>query len=80
MKNNQAEYFAQLKKQNKELASYHAKMEQQRGTYKPKCPTCGSTDIKRIGDIERGVSVGAFGLASSKINKTFKCKNCGYTW
>lgn len=47
---------------------------------KPKCPTCGSTNIKKMGGIERGASIAAFGLFSKKINKTFKCGNCGYTW
>lgn len=47
---------------------------------KPKCPTCGSTNIKKIGGIERGASIAAFGIFSKKINKTFKCNNCGYTW
>lgn len=47
---------------------------------KPKCPTCGSTNIKKMGGIERGASIAAFGLFSKKINKTFKCNNCGYTW
>lgn len=47
---------------------------------KPKCPTCGSTNIKKISGIERGASIAAFGIFSKKINKTFKCNNCGYTW
>lgn len=47
---------------------------------KPHCPTCGSTNIKKIGGIERGASIAAFGIFSKKINKTFKCGNCGYTW
>ena len=46
----------------------------------PKCPTCGSLSVKKIGGAERAVSVGMFGLFSKKINKTFKCGNCGYTW
>ena len=49
-------------------------------TYTPKCPTCGSPDIKKIGNIERAASVGFWGLFSKKINKTFECKNCGYMW
>lgn len=47
---------------------------------KPKCPTCGSTNICKIGFGERMLSVGTFGLLSKKMNKTFKCKNCGYNW
>lgn len=47
---------------------------------RPKCPTCGSTDISKISTVSRAVSVGIFGLASSKIGKTHKCNNCGTTW
>ena len=46
----------------------------------PKCPTCQSTNIRKMGGIERGASIYAFGLFSKKINKTFKCQNCGHTW
>lgn len=46
----------------------------------PHCPTCGSTNIRKISGVERGASVAAFGIFSKKINKTFKCGNCGYTW
>ncbi len=46
----------------------------------PKCPTCQSTNIKKIGTLNRAVSVGIFGLASGKIGKTYKCSNCGATW
>lgn len=44
------------------------------------CPTCQSTDTRKMGSIERGASILTFGLFSKKINKTFKCNNCGYTW
>lgn len=46
----------------------------------PKCPTCGSLNVRRIPCGERVASVGFFGIFSKKINKTFKCGNCGYTW
>lgn len=49
-------------------------------SYKPKCPTCSSTNVQKIGAGERVASVGLFGLFSKKINKTFKCKDCGYSW
>lgn len=45
-----------------------------------KCPTCGSTNVRKMGGIERGASIAAFGIFSKKFNKTFKCGNCGYTW
>lgn len=46
----------------------------------PKCPTCGSTNVAKIGTGERVASVAGVGILSNKINKTFKCKNCGYMW
>lgn len=47
---------------------------------KPKCPTCGSTNVEKISTINRAVSIGVAGLASDKIGKQFYCKNCGYKW
>lgn len=46
----------------------------------PKCPSCGSTNISKIGFLNRAVSTGFLGLASSKIGKTHKCNNCGSMW
>lgn len=46
----------------------------------PKCPTCQSTNIRKMSGLERGASISIFGVFSKKINKTFKCGNCGYTW
>ena len=46
----------------------------------PRCPSCGSTNISKIGLVSRGVSTLFLGLASSKIGSTHKCKNCGTTW
>lgn len=46
----------------------------------PKCPTCGSTNIKSISGTKRWLTAGLFGLASSNINKSMECKNCGYKW
>lgn len=46
----------------------------------PKCPTCQSTNIRKMGGVERGASIATFGIFSKKINKTFKCGNCGMTF
>jgi len=70
------EYEQRLEQARRYLANAQA----QELLNKPKCPTCGSTNIKKIGGIERGASIAAFGIFSKKINKTFKCGNCGYTW
>lgn len=46
----------------------------------PHCPTCGSTDMKKIDALDRAISVSFLGLASGKIGKSFKCNHCGYMW
>ena len=48
--------------------------------YNIHCPYCNSTNVTKIGTVNRAVSVGMFGLASSKIGKTHKCNDCGSTW
>lgn len=35
---------------------------------------------EKLGTGERVASVVGFGIFSKKINKTWKCNNCGYTW
>ena len=44
------------------------------------CPTCNSTNIRKIGAGERAASIIGLGLFSRKINKTWKCNDCGHTW
>ena len=46
----------------------------------PHCPHCKSTNIKSISGVNRGMSIAMLGILSNKINKSFECKNCGYTW
>lgn len=73
-----AEVYEMWRKRRDGTQSTVFKSQQNANT--PKCPTCGSTNIKKIGNLERGASVGLFGLFSSKIGKTMQCKNCGYKW
>ena len=46
----------------------------------PKCPTCGSTNVKHISTLNRAVSIGVFGLFSSKIGKNYECLDCKAKW
>lgn len=50
-------------------------------TLVPRCPTCGSKDVKKIsGDSKVGKAI-LFGIfALGAISKTYKCNNCGYQW
>ena len=62
----------------KEQAEINAKM--QANINVPKCPTCSSTNIKKVSGVTKAVSVVMFGLLSQKVKKTFHCNNCGYEW
>lgn len=46
----------------------------------PKCPTCSSTNVKRVSGTSKAISVVMFGLFSQKAKKQFHCNNCGYKW
>lgn len=46
----------------------------------PKCPTCGSTDIKKLSTTSKVLGVGLLGLASKTVGKTYKCNKCGCYW
>ncbi len=47
---------------------------------KPKCPTCGSTNITKISTTSKVAGAVAFGLFSKTAKSQFKCNNCGYKW
>lgn len=46
----------------------------------PKCPTCSSTNIKKVSGTSKVISVAVFGFLSQKVKKTFHCNSCGYEW
>lgn len=68
----------------KEIAhKYHIEQESSKPKEednRPKCPNCHSTNIKAITGTERAMSIIGLGIFSKKINKSFKCLNCKYTW
>ena len=73
--------MAQLKKDD--IVEFNLKLSQfksQSTANIPKCPTCGSTNIKKISGTKRWLGTGLFGLASSDLGKTMQCNNCGAKW
>ena len=47
---------------------------------KPKCPTCGSTNIKKISTTSKVLGAAMWGLFSKTAHSQFQCGNCGYKW
>lgn len=45
-----------------------------------KCLYCGSENVRKISGTERMMSVLTLGFLSNKINKSFKCNDCGGTF
>lgn len=67
------------------MSQFKANLKQQENSKqkeedKPKCPNCHSTNIKAITGTERAMSIIGLGIFSKKINKSFKCLSCEYTW
>ena len=89
-------YFieAMIKLYQEDIIEYETKMSQFRSQVqqqesnkkrqfeqsKVHCPYCNSTNVKKITGTERVASVAMWGLLSKKINKSFKCNNCGGTF
>ena len=57
-----------------------ARARKQENSNVPKCPTCQSTDIRKVSGTSKVISVAMFGLLSQKVRKQFHCNNCGYEW
>ena len=45
-----------------------------------KCPTCGSTNVKRISDTKKATHAIAFGIYSKTAFSQFECEDCHYKW
>ena len=71
-----------LEKRQEEATSNRLYMEKRQAQKAnvPRCPTCGSTNIRRISTLDRAVSVGILGIFSGKIGKNYECLNCKAKW
>lgn len=73
---NRREAFKEIQKHNEELLRNN-KVKQ---ANVPKCPTCQSTNLKKITVTSKAMNTALFGLFGTKRHKTFHCNNCGYEW
>ena len=70
---------------NLKISQFKSQLEQQKSSKtqndnRPKCPTCGSTNIEKISATRKVVGGAMFGLFSSDIRNSMHCKNCGCKW
>ena len=55
----------------------HGKAILEEKSRKVTCSYCGSSNVKKIGLLNRAVSTELWGLGSKKIGKQWHCNNCG---
>lgn len=70
---------------NLKMSQFKSQLEQQKSSKtqndnRPKCPTCGSTNIEKISTTKKVVGGAMFGLFSSDVRNSMHCKNCGAKW
>lgn len=71
------EYKSSLEREAREI---QRQKEIESNKNKPHCPTCNSTNIRKI-PTGKKISGGLmFGLFSNNIRKTYECLNCKYKW
>lgn len=67
-------------REGKEKLLQKATLDKQREVIKPKCPTCGSTNVHKISTGKKALGFVIVGIFSSNFGKTMECKQCGYKW
>ena len=60
-------------------SQYRAELEEkEHPKYVPKCPVCGSPDLRKISATSKVLDVAFWGFAAGKPKKTYHCNNCDY--
>lgn len=70
---------------NLKMSQFKSQLEQQKSnkaqnSNRPKCPTCGSTNIEKISVTKKAFGGAMFGILSSDVRNSMHCKNCGAKW
>lgn len=82
------DYVAKKKESQKKIQAIEDERKEQEAARKneqyqydhPECPVCKSRNTRRISTLNRAISVGTVGLASSKIGKQYECYHCKHKW
>lgn len=72
-------YTEQTHKQIQQILKEDAD-EQHRINNDPKCPTCGSYNVKRISHMRRAAHAMTIGILSTTARSQFECLSCSYKW
>ena len=67
-------------REGKEKLLQKATLDKQIEQNKPKCPTCGSTNVRLISSGKKAIGFLTVGIFSSSFGKSYECENCKYKW
>ena len=70
----------EIEDHKRRIEEYKKRQLNERVLNKPKCPTCQSTNIKRVSTTSKVINTAIYGIFGTKRYKTFHCNNCGYEW
>lgn len=62
------------------LVSHYYNLPTAATTPTPRCPTCSSSNLRKITFGEKAGGFALLGVFSRKVHKQFHCNNCGYEW
>lgn len=74
-----AQYKAEFEKTHAPLSDDENDVYKQSSNL-PKCPTCNSTNIKKISAVSKAGGIFMFGIFSKTAKSQFQCEDCGYKW
>lgn len=75
-----SDYHKNIANINAEIQHHNEQMQKRSVHCKPKCPTCGSTNIEKIHTASKILGAVSLGLLSKTAKSQFVCHNCGYKW
>ena len=62
------------------MCESNVKRREEREANLPKCPTCSSTNLKKISTTAKVANTALWGIFGTKRHKTYHCNSCGYEW
>lgn len=75
-----AEFKAIYKQNHPDEEAENGLMVKKQPSNLPKCPTCNSTNIKKISAVSKAGGMFMFGIFSKTAKSQFQCEDCGYKW
>lgn len=74
------DYSNEISECQNSIRDYQNRKQMEELNNKPKCPTCNSTNLRKISTVSKAANTALFGMLGTKRYRQFHCNNCGYEW